>query len=259
MIRSLLVCCLAASVPLVAQDAKGSFQLDVHRVSPSLEGHVDGIQDGNPLVVDFQNDFGIQKDATKVGLSLEYQGPRFGVELSAEEQDYLGHNYVQRDIKINGSTFHAGALVDSDIKVKNYTFNWTIRAFKWPQFWIGLDLGVRVWDLDMTASAYEPATTVYVPPVVEKLPVPIPQVGLATGFHALDDRIVGRGYYHLLTYKGASYHHAGVDIRYFPVNWLGIRFFSDTETFDAPKGSIKDDLEVRLDRKGTGAGVVLRF
>ena len=259
MIRSLLVLGLVACVPLLGSDSDRSFQFDVHRIGPTFEGHFKGVQDGKPLLVDLQGDFGIQKEATKVGLGLEYQGPRFGVEFSAEEQDYQGHRFIQRDIQVNGSTFRAGALVDSTVKVKGYTFNWTIRALKWPQFWIGVDLGARIWDLDMTASALEPLTTAYIPPVSQKVPLPIPQIGLSSGFNAFEQRLVARGYYHLLTYKGASYTHVGADLRFFPVKWLGLRVFTDVEKLEVPNKSIKDDLEVRLDRQGTGFGVVVRF
>jgi hypothetical protein len=258
MLRSLLTLALISSLPLMADDTR-TFQLDVHRVGPTFEGHVKGLQDGKPLSVDLQTDFGIQKESTKIGFGLEYQGPRFGLELSAEEQDYRGHNFIQKDVQINGSTFHAGAMVDSTVKLKDYTLNWTIRALKWPQFWIGIDLGARIWELDMTASAFEPLTTAYVPPVSQKVPLPIPQLGLSTGFDAFDGRLVGRGFYHLLSYKGASYHHVGADLRFFPLKWLGVRIFTDTEKLDVPNHSIKDDLEVRLDRQGTGFGVVLRW
>jgi len=259
MIRSFAVLALVASMPLLAEDLDRTFQFDIHRVGPTFEGHFKGMQDGKPLAVDLQSDFGIQKDKTKVGFGLEYQGPRFGIEFSAEEQDYKGHNFLQKDVQLNGSTFHAGAMVDSTVKLKDYTVNWTIRALKWPQFWIGIDLGARVWALDMTASAYDPIFQIYQPPVNEKLPLPIPQIGLSTGFHAFDGKLIAKGYFHLLTYKGASYHHLGADVRYFPIQWLGVRLFTDAEHFDVPKGSIKDDLEVKLDRTGTGIGIVARF
>jgi len=259
MTRTFLLFALVSGLSLRADDLDRTFQVGLHRVGPTFEGHFNGVQDSKPLVVDLQTDFGLQKDASKIGGSLEYQGPRFGVEFSGQEQDYRGHNFIQKDVQLNGSTFHAGATVDSTVRLKDYTFNWTIRALKWPQFWIGVDLGARVWDLEMTASAYEPLTTAYVPPVTEKVPLPIPQIGLSTGFDAFGKRIVAKGFYHILSYKGASYHHAGADVRYFPVRWLGIQVFTDTESFDVPKGSIKDDLEVRLDRQGTGFGLVLRF
>jgi len=257
--RTLVTLGLVSCFSLQAEDLARTFQIDVHRVGPTFEGHFNGVQDGKPLVVDLQTDFGLQKDTTKVGIGFEYQGPRFAVEFSGEEQDYKGHNYIQKNVQINGSTFTAGALVDSTVKMKDYTFNWTIRALKWPQFWIGIDLGARVWDLEMTASAFDPVFLTSIPPVTEKVPLPIPQIGLSTGFDAFDKRLIAKGYYHLLTHQGASYHHVGADVRFFPLRWLGVRVFSDTEKLDVPKGSIKDDLEVRLDRQGTGFGVVLRF
>lgn len=257
--RTLATLGLVSCFSLQAEDLARTFQIDVHRVGPTFEGHFNGVQDSKPLVVDLQNDFGLQKDTSKIGIGLEYQGPRFGVEFSGEEQDYKGHNYIHKDVQINGTTFTAGAMVDSVAKIKDYTFNWTIRALKWPQFWIGIDLGARVWDLEMTASAIDTISGIVIPPVTEKVPLPIPQIGLSTGFNAFDKHLIAKAYYHLLTLKGASYHHVGVDVRYFPLRWLGVRAFSDTEKLDVPKGSIKDDLEIRLDRSGTGFGVVLRF
>jgi len=259
MLRTALALTLLPGISLLADGLDRTFQFDVHRVGPTFEGHFKGVQDGKPLVVDLQSDFGLQKETTKMGFGLEYQGPRFAVEVSGGEQDYKGHNYIQRDVQINGTTFHAGAVVDSTVKLKDYTFNWTIRAFTWPQFWIGIDLGARVWDLNMTASAYEPPTTATIPPVTEKVPLPIPQVGLSTGFNAFDRRIIGKAYYHLLSAKGATYRHSGADLRVFPVKWLGVRVFTATENLDVPNGSIQDDLEVKLDRQGTGFGVVVRF
>jgi len=65
--------------------------------------------------------------------------------------------------------------------------------------------------------------------------------------------------YHLLSYKGASYTHAALDLRVFPISWLGVRVFADSESFKVPKGSVKDDLEFKLDRDGMGFGVMVRF
>ncbi len=89
--------------------------------------------------------------------------------------------------------------------------------------------------------------------------LPVPQVGPSLGFTALDDRLVGRGLFHFLTYKGATYTRMGADLRYFPVSWLGLRAFVDSERFRVPDGSIKDDLDITLDRTGFGFGIVFRY
>jgi hypothetical protein len=65
--------------------------------------------------------------------------------------------------------------------------------------------------------------------------------------------------FHLLGYKGATYRHAGADLRFFPISWLGVRAYFDNEHFRVPKGSIKDDLDILLDRSGTGLGIVFRY
>jgi len=43
------------------------------------------------------------------------------------------------------------------------------------------------------------------------------------------------------------------------LDWLGVRVFLDSERFRVPEGSIKEDLDITLDRTGTGLGVVFRF
>jgi hypothetical protein len=113
--------------------------------------------------------------------------------------------------------------------------------------------------MDVTASGYEPLTTVYSLPVQEKVPMPLAQFGLSTGFNAFDQRLVGKGYYHLVPYRGASYRHMGADLRFFPIKWLGARVFTEYERLDVPLGSLSNDLEIRLNRQGTGFGLVLRF
>ena len=256
--RTVTVLCLAAALPVAGQAPKAAWYFGLQHVAPTFEGHFEGIQDDKPILIDLQNDLAIGKDSTKLGFALEYQGPRFGVEFAMDEQDYKGANTINRKITISGQDYNAGAYVTTDLKIKNYTFNWTIRALKFERAWIGVDLGARVWDMDLKALGNEPFTGVSAS-AVEKFPIPIPQIGLATGFQAFDGQLVAKGYYHTLFYAGANYNHLGADVRYFPLKWLGVRAFVDKETLDVPKGSIKDDLEIRLDRNGVGFGVMVRF
>jgi len=258
MIRPALALCLAAALPALGQAPKRAWYFGLQRVAPTFEGHFEGIQDNESILIDLQGDLAIGKDSTKPGLALEYQGPRFGLEFSMDEQDYKGANTVSRLIKISGQDYNQGAYVTTDLKIKNYTFNWTIRALKFEHAWIGVDLGARVWDMDLKALGEEPLSGVKAE-AVEKFPIPIPQIGLSTGFEAFEGSLVAKGYYHALFYSGAKYNRIGADVRYFPLRWLGVRAFVDKETFDVPKGSIKDDLEIKLDRNGVGFGVMVRF
>ena len=257
MIRSLIVGSIITCIPLLAEAPEKAFYVDLHRISPSFDGHFEGKQDGETIYLDTKDDLDLVKNSTKIGVDLEYQGPRFGVEFSTDAQDYKGSHYLQRQITVKGNNYPAGALVRSDVKIRNYTLNWTIRALKSEQAWLGVDLGARGWDLDLHITDDQPLLGNTESSV--KISVPIPQVGLSAGFQALEGQIVTRGYFHVMSYRGASYQRLGADVRYFPINWLGLRVFADSESLRVPKGSIQDDLELKLNRSGFGFGVIARF
>jgi len=248
--------CLLAVLPLAAQVPERKWSFGLHGLPASLEGHFEGTQDGNPIALDLKKDLALERDRTRPGVSLEYQGHRFGLSLSTDAQDYLGSAILTRKVEIDGKTYEAGTLVSSQVKLKSYDLNWTIRALTWEQAWIGVDLGAHVWDLDLKASGEINGTPTV---AAQKIPVPIPQVGLAVGGKLLGDRLVGRVSFHLLQYKGASYHRWQGDLRYFPLPWLGLRAFLDDENCDVPKDSIQDDLVLNVKRSGAGFGVVARF
>ena len=247
--------------PLLTQTPshEKAFYLDVHQYSPSMEGHFQGLQDGKALNVDLKQDLSLDKDGSKLGFAAEYQGPRFGVEFAMDPQTYRGAGYAQKDISIDGKHILVGTHVNSNMKVTAYTFNWTIRFMQFQPVWVGVDLGARVWDVDLSVVTPPNPMTGIAVDTHQKFPLPIPQIGLSMGVTAFDDRLVGRGYCHLLTYKGANYTHLGADVRGFILPWLGLRVFVDNESFDAPKGSVTDDLEANLDRNGAGFGVIVRF
>jgi hypothetical protein len=249
---------LLTALPACAQGAESHWYLDVHRFTPTLTGHFNDISGGNPIDVDLQNDLALSKSKTKIGFGLAYEGTRFGLELSRDEQDYAGQNTISRPITINNQTYSADTLVTSSVKATNNNLNWTIRALKWPQFWLGVDLGARATQLEIDASGVEPFTGVTAD-ANYKTTLPIPQVGVSLGFTGLNGRVVGRGSYHLLGYKGASYSHAAGDLRFFPISWLGIMVFVDAEHTRVPKGSVNTNLDATLDRSGTGIGLVARF
>jgi hypothetical protein len=246
----------ASSLTAMAQGAESHWYVDVHRFTPSLAGDIQGTSGGNAFDVDLRNDLGLVKGSTKPGFGLEYQGTRFGLELSRDEQDYVGSSQLQRSISVNGQTYAANTLVTSSFKATNNNFNWTIRALKWPGFWLGLDLGARATQIQLYTSGFADAETTT---VSYKTTLPVPQLGPSLGFEAFGGRLVGRASYHLLAYKGSTYSHPAVDLRFFPISWLGVMAFADGEHFRVPQGSIKSDLDLTLDRSGTGFGLVARF
>jgi hypothetical protein len=251
-------CFLLAALPVLAQGAEGHWYLDVHGFTPSLTGDIQGSSNGNAFNVDLKNDLDLVKDKAKPGYSLEYQGTRFGLELSWDQQNYKGNNTLQNSISINGVNYSAATQVVSTMKTSVSTLNWTIRYCKWPQFWLGLDLGGRATRVQLDATGTAPVTHAQTS-VSYSATLPTPQVGPSLGFTACDGRVVGRAMYHLLQDKGATYGHGGADLRYFPLSWLGLRAFGDVERYRVPRNSIKDDLDLTLDRGGFGLGLVARF
>jgi hypothetical protein len=257
--RTSLLLALALSSSLaMAQSANRPWQFGIYQTSPTLEGHFLGKMDNETINFDIKNDLGLDKDTSQLGLCLEYQGPRFGLELSTSGQDYKGSKVITRTVSVGGTNYQSGTVVDSSIKLPSHTLNWTIRIVRFSPVWIGIDLGARIWALDIAASGTETATG-YQKSDGKKKNLSIPQLGASAGFNALGGKVMGRAYYHFLSRSGASYKHTGADLRFFPLNWLGVRAFMDNETFDIPAGSIEDDLELKLDHNGVGFGVVVRF
>jgi hypothetical protein len=257
--RSLLISLgLLAALPLCADDAVGRWNLDVHTYKGTLDGHYLGVDSGEPFQVDLKNDLGLVRDKSKTGFGLEYQGHRFGLEVSMDGQDYVGSNTINRAVTINGQTFNVGAKITSTVKSTTTVVNWTIRALSFDYVWLGVDLGARGVSLDLKAAGYEPFTS-YSATAAYKIDYPVPQIGVSAGFNAFGGRVVGRGYYHFPKYSGASYIVTGADLRIFPISWLGIRAFTTTAKLNVPRGSINKDIDITLDQSGSGFGVVLRF
>jgi len=249
---------LLCALPAFGQGAPGRWFLDLHWFQPSLSGHYQGTSGGNAFDVDLVNDLGLAKGSTSLGFGVEYQGPRFGLTYSRDAQDYRGSEVMTRDIVINGQTFAANTLVNSSVKAVNNTLNWTIRCLRRPGFWLGLDLGVRATEYHVDATGFNALTEVYAT-ANYKGTLPMPQVGPALGFNALQDRLLIRGFYHGFAYERASYGHAGADLRYFPVAWLGVMAFVDSERSRVPQGALKGNWDATLDRSGAGLGLVARF
>lgn len=230
----------------------------VQSYGPTLTGHFQGTQDGQPILLDLDGDLGLGKDKTTPGLFLDYQGPRFGFQVSSGKAEYRGDRVVTRTITLDGTNYTAGTRVQSHVKLASVDGIWTIKFVREADAWLGVDLGVQAWTLDMDATGTPPAPAA---PVASstRISAPIPQIGLSGGSRGYNGAVEAKAYIHYLAYKQAKYTLFGADLRVFPVSWFGLRAFYEGGSFDVPKGSVKDDLEFKLDRKGFGFGGVLRF
>lgn len=224
---------------------------------PTLTGHFVGTQDGKSIDVDLNSDLGLGKDKTTPGFFLDYQGPRFAFQLSNGAAEYRGDRTVNRTVTVNGTAYSAGTRVQSRVKLASVDGIWTIKFLRESDAWLGFDLGAQVWTLDLDATGVPtggPSVT-----ASTRVTVPIPQIGLSGGSRGYNGAVESKAYVHYLGYKQARYTLYGVDVRIFPVSWFGLRAFYEGGSFSVPKGSIKDDLELKLDRKGVGFGAVVRF
>ena len=223
---------------------------------PSLTGHFSGTQDGKGIELDLDRDLGLGKDKATPGFFLDYQGPRFAFQISNGSAEYRGDRVVNRTVTVNGTSYVAGTRVQSHVKLASVDGIWTTKIVREPDAWLGIDLGVQVWtlDLDATTVPTNPATS-----ASTRITAPIPQIGLSGGSRGFNGAVESKAYFHYLGYKQAKYTLFGVDLRVFPVRWFGLRAFYEGGSFNVPRGSVKDDLEFKLDRKGIGFGAVVRF
>ena len=250
---------LGAPLPAMAGPER-TWTLGAQSFGPTLTGHFLGRQDGQPIQVDLDSDLGLGKDKVTPGFFLNYQGPRFAFQVSSGTTEYRGDRVVNRVVTINGTSYSAGSRVQSHVKLASTDGTWTIKFLRAPAGWLGLYLGVQAWTLDMDAAGTPPLPAPQTPVTAStRVTAPIPQLGLSGGTNGFNGAVEAKAYVHYLGYKQAKYTLIGADLRVFPVRWFGLRAYYEDGRFDVPKGSVKDDLEFQLDRKGVGLGAVVRF
>lgn len=239
--------------------APRSVTLGLSAFGPTFTGRLEGVQDGQPISVDLEGDLGLAKDKGKMGFLFDYQGPRFGFMAQTGGTDYAGDRTTTRPVTIDGTTYAPGARVISHLKLTTVEGVWTIRILPLSVFWLGVDLGAEAWKVEMDATGTAVSPVPGTATASTTFTAPIPQIGLSAGSRAPGGFLEVKGFVHYLGAKGAKYTRTGLEARAYPLSWLGVRAFLETETFDVPQGSLQDDLMLKLDRKGAGFGVVVRF
>ncbi len=240
-----------------ASDLQRTWSLGGQVYGPTLTGHFQGVQSGQPISVDLDSDLGLSKDKTTPGFFLDYQGPRFAFQISNGTAEYRGDRVVTQPVTVNGQTFSVGTEVQSHVKLASVDIIWTTKFAGGQDAWLGFDLGAQIWTIDMDANSGPTSGSAI--QASTRVTAPIPQLGLSAGGRGFNGGLEAKVYIHYLGYKQAKYTMVGADLRYFPVRWFGLRAFYEGSSFDVPKGSLKDDLEFKLDRKGVGFGGVFRF
>jgi hypothetical protein len=247
---------LLIAVPLAAQTPAGKWSFGVHASTPDLTGHYRD-SGTNQTFFDIKKDFDLKSSKTSLGIHMDYTGSRFGFSLDYGIHDFAGQSRINRQIEINGQTFDAGMDLTSSLKNTTFDVNGTIKILRGNSAWLGVDIGMQAWYLDVQASGVSDEN--YAENVSEMCTVPIPQIGLSFGLQGLQNRFDLRGSAHFLAYNGAKYTRFTADARYYVLSWLGVRAFMENQSFDAPFGSINDDVEAKLDNSLFGFGVAVRW
>ena len=237
---------------------RSTWTLGAQTYGPTLTGHFNGTQNGQSLLLDLDADLGLSKDKAAPGFFLDYQGSDYGFQVSSSKAEYRGDRVMTRTVSVSGQDYTAGTQVLSHVKLATVDGIWTIKFVREADAWLGFDLGLQTWTLDMDATS---TSIGIVPPVAAstRVTAPIPQFGLSGGSRGYNGAVETKAYVHYLAYKHAKYTLYGADLRVFPVNWFGLRAFYEGGSFNVPQGSVKDDLEFKLERKGMGLGAVVRF
>jgi len=258
---------LIAAAPLIGQAPpakKWSFGL--YGSSPSLGMYLHQLDDdGSQTNFDSQKDFGLKTNKMGLGARIDYMGPRGGFQLDVGVHDFAGQNRLTEPTDVGGETFEAGADVTSSIKNTTIDITGTIKVLRFEHFWLGIDLGLQAWVMQVRAEAKEvspmprPGEDDENRQASYLLPLPLPQVGLSFGVKAFGSSLELRGKAHLLAYSGAKYTNFAADARYYFLSWLGARAFVENQRIDIPYGSVTDDMEARIDNNRFGFGVALRW
>ena len=272
----LIACAQLSAQGFQSSPPGGHWTFGIIRQSPGFDGsylknsNSSGSNGSNPTTstavastgtnFDTNRDLGLGKDNTGIGLLADYEGRRFLLHLATYSQSYAGNQVTSQDVNIKDTTYKAGTRLQSTLKVNDYELDWTIKLWRWEAAYLGLDLGFNSWNINVSASgnATDGNGATQSVSADDSVTVPIPQIGVSAGGH-IGDRVDLRGYYNLLTYKGASYHRAGADLRYFPLKWLGVRLNVESEGFKVPLGSIGSDTAINITKNGMGLGLLARF
>jgi len=257
------------ALPLAAAKPAGKFTLGVYAGTPTLSGHFKengGAANDFKTNFDLEKDLGLETDGMATGLYVSYLGSRFGLSVDYLPTSYAGDKSFKGSVWVDGNELKGTGNLTSSLDTKIMDVNMTIKVIRISTFWLGVDLGAQIWNVEGKVSGLlksddypdlppEPQGPYSVAPIT----IPVPQVGLSAGFTALGNRLEARGRFSAIAYNGVSYQRVGADARFYVLPWLGVRAFFDGQSLDVPNGSVIEDMEAGLGRSIVGFGVALRF
>jgi hypothetical protein len=159
--------------------------LGIFIVGSDLKARLNGSSATNPDV-DFNDTFGTGSDETRVRLDLLWRiNPRHHVRFFYFDNDITRNRVLDRDIVWGDTTYHVGANVESNVKMKVYELAYEYAFMHRPDFELNGSVGIHYTDLrirlagNATTGAGNTAGFVT---EERKLPAPLPVIGVRAGW-----------------------------------------------------------------------------
>jgi len=235
-----LACALSLILPvLVATPASGQeayaqglienrfvANLGMFIVGSDLKARLNGSSSTNPDI-DFNDTFGSGSDQTRVRLDLLWRiTPKHHARFFFFDNNITRDRTLDRDIQWGDTTYHVGATVESNVKMKVYELAYEYAFMHQPNFELNGSLGVHYTDLRIklagNATTGGGNTAAFVTEE-RKLPAPLPVIGVRAGWmFAPQWYLEGIGQFFRINIDGYSGH--WVDGRV-GVTWMFTRNF----------------------------------
>jgi hypothetical protein len=238
--RGSFACALSVIVPGLLAATSASAQLSnaqgliensvvvsagVFVVGTDVKARVNGQSVQNPDV-DFDDTFGTASDQTRARLDALWRiTPKHHVRFLYFNNSTTRNRVLDRDVNWGDETFHVGANVESQIKLKVYSLAYEYAFIHQPTYEVNGSLGIHYADLSIRLAGNATvggAATSFVSDT-RKLPAPLPVIGVRAGWaFAPDWYLEGLGQFFKVSIDGYNGH--WVDGRV-GVTWMFTRNF----------------------------------
>jgi len=193
-----LACALSLIVPMLAatpasaqlSNAQGLIEnpfvanLGMFIVGSDLKARLNGSSTTNPDV-DFNDTFGTGSDETLVRLDLLWRiNPKHHVRFFYFDNDITRNRVLDRDVQWGDTTYHVGANVESNVRMKVYELAYEYAFMHRSDFELNGTLGIHYTDLriKLAGNATTGAGTAAFVTEERKLPAPLPVIGVRAGW-----------------------------------------------------------------------------
>ena len=154
-------------------------------VSTDVRANVNGTSVNNPEI-NFDDTFGTASDETRARADLLWRiNPKHHVRFLYFNNSVTRNRTLDRDVQFGDTTYHIGADVESQVKLKVYELAYEYAFMHQPTFELNGSLGIHYTDLRVrlagNATTGGGATAAFVTEE-RKLPAPLPVIGVRAGW-----------------------------------------------------------------------------